>query len=96
MHIFILDPEHNSMMARLTEQSIASHVPAFSSQIIDGSAGERLNIELNCCSSPYFITLMAGERITPGFQLELERCLAAPLASIFLSFRNYGFNKLIK
>ncbi|MBW7459086.1 glycosyltransferase family 2 protein, partial [Paenibacillus sepulcri] len=75
MNVFILNPEGRSLMAGITEETVIHEAPCWSIHKIEGHPGEFLNEAITWDAEPFFLTLLAGERMESGFQSELQSCL---------------------
>ncbi|MFD2333521.1 glycosyltransferase family 2 protein [Cohnella sp. GCM10020058] len=66
MLVFILNPDHRALPPRLTQNDVLSAFPLWRCEIVEGAIGERMNAILDGYNAPFFLTLLAGERLNAG------------------------------
>ncbi|XEC93764.1 glycosyltransferase family 2 protein [Paenibacillus tarimensis] len=75
MQVFILNAERNRLAERQTMESVHAALPDCLSIPMNDDFAERLNHGIAASAEPFFITLLAGQRIAPQFATELQTLL---------------------
>lgn len=72
MLVFILNPEKRALQPKVTQNVILAASAHWRCEIVDGAIGERMNALLDAYNEPFFLTLLAGERINAAFPIQLD------------------------